>query len=136
MCRSKLIGTLASIILFASGATSQGAEFRYTRPIYKNLPLDYCRVWAKECGTPAADAFCKRLGHHRATGFSVRLASPPTRVIGDGRECRGAGCNRISEIVCTGGRLKTVGKGKSDSATDVQDPDIRFGTAGSPNDCD
>jgi len=62
--------------------------------------LDYCRSWAKDCGKPAADAWCQKKGYKRALRFGVSWDSPPTRVIGSGKICNQPFCDRISFVVC------------------------------------
>ena len=137
MFNSKILVSLLSGMLVFAASASQGAEFRYVNPEYKNRALDYCKSWGKDCGAPAADAFCKKLGHNRATRFSVRLDSPPTRVINGGRECKKGHCDRISAVVCEGGRLKSSSGGpKEDGTTVVADPDVRFESAENPSDCE
>lgn len=138
MPRSKHIVTFCTALLVCAAPAVQAAEFRYVNPQYKNRALDYCKSWGRNCGAPAADAYCKKLGHHRATRFSVRLNSPPTRVISGGKVCNNWSCDRISAVVCEGGKLKLSGGGdaKADSTTVVADPDVRFSSAEKPDDCE
>ena len=69
-------------------------------PKIEGHALDYCREWGRNCGKPAADAFCRSRGYLRADSFRVRWDSPPTMTIGDRKLCRAPHCDRISEVVC------------------------------------
>ena len=69
-------------------------------PKIEGHALDYCREWGRNCGKPAADAFCRSRGYLRADSFRVRRGSPPTMTIGDRKLCRASHCDRISEVVC------------------------------------
>jgi hypothetical protein len=74
--------------------------------------LDWCRVWAAECGKAAADAFCAAAGYgslgaldfveHENAG-----ADGPTWVIGSSKACTDVHCTGFKSITC-----KTVGLGK------------------------
>ena len=72
----------------------------YSNPRVNGYALDYCREWGKNCGKPAADAFCKSKGHKSATDFKLKKNSPPTWVINDRKACRSSGCDRISKVYC------------------------------------
>lgn len=91
--------TLFFCLLLLATPTS-AAEARYKNPKVNGYALDYCRTWGADCGKPAADAFCKNKGYRNALSFHVRKNTPPTRVIGNGRICRDAGCDRIDRVVC------------------------------------
>lgn len=74
----------------------------FANPVWGKRRLDWCLRWGTECGTPAADAFC------RAQGFVAALHALPdeapgnssTRVIGDGRLCDGPRCRGFQQIIC------------------------------------
>lgn len=65
-------------------------------------PLDVCRIWGAECGTPAADAFCALMDATRP--FAVTTEGYPnigyTAVIGTGQRCDGSYCSGFRSIVC------------------------------------
>ena len=67
--------------------------------------IDACRVWANDCGQPAADRFCQLQGYAEATGFGGDRdvgARTPTLVIDDRRVCDQPACDSFSYIVCEG----------------------------------
>lgn len=69
------------------------------------LPLDWCKVWANECGQPAADEFCKRMdaGRPRATAFEKAPGmgtSRATVVISSGERCDAPHCDGFVSITC------------------------------------
>ncbi|MDE2229875.1 MAG: PDZ domain-containing protein [Alphaproteobacteria bacterium] len=75
---------------------------RFENPMVQGVALDGCQSWAKNCGQPAADAFCRLQGFAAATEFTVRKNAPPTRVIGSGQICNQAFCGRIASVTCRG----------------------------------
>ena len=79
-------------------------ERRYKRPRYGLARLDWCRLWASECGAPAANAFCRYKGH---AGGAVRWgkannigATERTIVIGTGDICDRPSCDGFTYIDC------------------------------------
>ena len=69
-------------------------------PTVGGLALDLCRDWGKNCGMPAADAYCKDHGYKGALSYKVKKDTPPTRVISTGRICNKSYCDRIVEVKC------------------------------------
>lgn len=103
---------LTLVILFLSTPAS-AAEARYKNPKIGGYALDYCKKWGKECGKPAADAYCRKKGYRRALKYRVRRDTPPTKVISSGQVCQAPGCDRINYVVCEAEavfRNPTVGK--------------------------
>ena len=96
------------------------AEAGYNNPKINGYALDYCRSWAKDCGMPAADAWCKKAGYKRALRFGVSWDSPPTIVIRSGKICNQPFCDRISFVVCeVGGEVQEgTTRAKSDAGGD------------------
>lgn len=72
----------------------------YKSPKIKGYALDICREWGKNCGKPAADAFCKSKGHKRSLSYKVRKNTPPTKIIRGGGICVENYCDRISKVIC------------------------------------
>lgn len=67
--------------------------------------LDLCRVWASECGLPAADQFCRDRGFWRAESYSPDWnigATRPTVTIGAGQICDRGFCDGFSRVACNG----------------------------------
>ncbi len=77
--------------------------FRY--PTINGYRLDWCRLWAQDCGQGAADAFCRKIGFTRAIAFEEDYdigARSPTYVIGSGKICNQSFCDGFKYITCTG----------------------------------
>jgi hypothetical protein len=87
-------------------ANQIACPFPQIRDVYGNyLPLDYCRVWAGECGKPAADAYCRSLGSHMGDAHTFNKAEDigrqrPTVVISNRQKCKGAHCDGFYIVVC------------------------------------
>jgi hypothetical protein len=75
----------------------------FQNPAVNGVRVDWCLFWARQCGKPAADEFCRRQGFTQSASFKVLNDQPPTFVIGSGQICREASCDGFSEIVCAGG---------------------------------
>lgn len=62
---------------------------RFNYPQYRSQPLDWCKRFARECGRPAADEFCKKNGYSFAKYyFKARYTGTgETLTIGDHAEC-------------------------------------------------
>jgi hypothetical protein len=90
---------LTLVILFLSTPAS-AAEARYKNPKIGGYALDYCKKWGKECGKPAADAYCRKKGYRQALKYSVKKDTPPTKVISSDQVCQAPGCDRIDYVVC------------------------------------
>lgn len=86
--------------LFLQPGPASAGEARYNNPKINGYALDCCRSWAKDCGKPAADAYCRWKGYKGALRFSVKEDSPPTRVIGSGEICNQPFCDRITFVAC------------------------------------
>ncbi len=78
------------------------AEFKqFDEPKYKHLALDWCKSWQKDCGQPAADAYCVSQGWESASKYAkAEDVEYPTRVIGDNKICDAEGCDSFSSIIC------------------------------------
>ena len=73
------------------------------KPRYGDYRVDWCRYWAKGCGKPAADEFCRRLGLAEAASFAQdpRIGkSDPTAIIGNGQICNEGFCNGFASVTC------------------------------------
>ncbi|MEX3006917.1 hypothetical protein [Hoeflea sp. TYP-13] len=78
---------------------------RFRFPKIKDVRVDWCRNWGRECGEPAAELFCREMGFPRASKFVVDQTTGkkgiPTVVFGDGRICDARYCNGFRQITCT-----------------------------------
>lgn len=77
---------------------------RYRFPKIRNVRLDWCRNWGKNCGEPAADLFCREKGFARAGKFTrdetTGKKGIPSVVFGDRRICNAEYCNSFKQITC------------------------------------
>jgi hypothetical protein len=89
------------------------ADGVFKNPKVKSYALDFCRGWGKDCGKPAADAFCRSRGYGESVDFAVQADNPPTRLIGTDQICNQPFCDRIVLVTCKGG-----GGGGSGGKTD------------------
>lgn len=82
----------------------QRAEGRQTfqDPKASGRRLDLCLHWARNCGKPAADAWCRTKGHRNAKAWRRQDDVGPTWVLGDKRECSDRGCDGFDFITCQG----------------------------------
>lgn len=77
---------------------------KHVDPLVDGMPLDFCLHWGRDCGEPAADAWCRAQGYAGASTYEVRPASPPTRVFASGQICDMVFCDRIISVTCIGGK--------------------------------
>ena len=78
-----------------------GQVFRY--PSYRQYRLNYCYRWRKDCGQPAAEAWCKAVGFNRAVSWKKEAhvgAIFPTIVMAEKRLCDKYLCDGFEQIVC------------------------------------
>jgi hypothetical protein len=75
-----------------------GSGFSY--PHERGAIVDWCAVWANDCGAPAANAFCHSRGFDRALSWNIFQAGR-TYVVGSHRYCEGGGCKGFRFIRCT-----------------------------------
>jgi hypothetical protein len=88
--------------------TCQGqldANEKFANPVWQGRQLDYCMTWAKDCGQPVADAFCREQGFSKSLYWkkSTYYAQQPTLLIGTGELCdpaKGNSCNYFGVITC------------------------------------
>ena len=95
------------------------ADGVFKNPKVEGYALDFCRGWGKDCGKPAADAFCRSRGYGESVDFAVHPDTPPTRVISTGQICNKPYCDPIVLVTCRGGGGGGDGGGKKDEAGDA-----------------
>ncbi len=72
-------------------------------PVHEIYRLNYCLKWGKDCGQPAAKAWCAAQGFRHASDWKVdkNIGSLfPTIVMGDNRVCSQFVCDGFQEITC------------------------------------
>ena len=78
-------------------------ETRYIKPNLNGYRLDFCRIWADDCGKPAADAFCRLLRYSYATSWqkdhNIGMYTP-TITIRDREVCNSYYCDGFRMIMC------------------------------------
>jgi len=86
------------------GTASEGTcVATFTEPAWLGRRVDYCLSWARDCGMPAAQVFCKRMGYFGAGAFEVAPtigAETPTFTMADLKTCDQAGCSGFARINC------------------------------------
>jgi len=64
------------------------------------LRIDWCHGWARDCGKPSADAFCRSQGYTSATSFERVITGSYTWIAGDQQVCVSAACGVIADVTC------------------------------------
>lgn len=78
-------------------------QSKYNEPTIGGWRLDWCRLWADQCGAPAANAYCQTKGYAKTVGFALAKdigTFAPTKVIGTGQTCSGPNCDGFAWITC------------------------------------
>lgn len=107
--------------------SGQAQATRFTAPTYncggEVIRADWCAAWGRDCGEPAANAFCTSRGFRASSHFEAQPAARRTYVPRDRRICEGQGCVSFRSITCS----------NSPPLTDahVRDRKLREGTASS-----
>ena len=76
----------------------------YNKPRYNDTRLDWCFTWGRDCGRPAALAFCHRKRFADVAVFRAEKVgkSAPTRTFGSNQVCNGHDfCTAFAYITCT-----------------------------------
>lgn len=94
---------LFSSLVLLAWSSAASADRVYHNPRIAGFKLDWCLTWGRNCGRPAADAYCRRRGHPFSTGFAKRNNVPPTRIITTGQICNGGFCDSFRYIRCKSG---------------------------------
>lgn len=80
------------------------AQKTFFKPKIGGVRLDWCRVWANQCGAPAANQYCQSKGYSHAVSFTKKNNVgnfTNTKVIGTGQICFDATCDSFAKIRCS-----------------------------------
>jgi hypothetical protein len=74
----------------------------FVNPAARDIRLDVCLTYGRDCGQPVADEFCRQSGMGSPIAFypDPVPGHSPTRTIGSGEECRGTHCTGFQMIIC------------------------------------
>ncbi len=109
LSRTKRMGLILCILLLSGVvdsnkvALAQGSK-TFHNPTIKGYRLDWCLHWGKQCGRPAADAWCSmKMG--KADGYAIQWKQAvnigvPTYVIRDRKICNQQFCDGFQWIKC------------------------------------
>lgn len=95
-----LIG-IAATMTFTSLAEAETRNF--SNPKIGQHRLDWCLTWGKQCGQPAARAWCRQRGYAKATRWRQAAdigLQRPTKVLRGGQICNQAFCDGFAQISC------------------------------------
>ncbi len=86
------------------GKNNQGGgtgKFKvFENPEYRGNPVDECLRRDRDCGSKAADAFCKTKGYRDSTSYRVANSRERTWLLGDARYCSGTNCKALRSVRC------------------------------------
>ena len=68
-------------------------------PRFRGVPVDSCLRPGRDCGQPAAEAYCKTRGFPAAASFATGKVAR-TWMIGEAKDCRGPECTALTQVVC------------------------------------
>ena len=94
---------LEPVLLPGTQALAALGSQTFQYPVHDIYRLNYCLNWGKDCGAPAAQAWCTTQGFRRASGFKIDEnigALFPTLVLGESRVCAKFVCDGFREITC------------------------------------
>lgn len=89
----------------ASPAPSAQAPHTFVDPTVDGIRLDWCRLWATDCGGAAAAAWCNQVGYSAAVTWeedsNVSGRGIVTKLVGDGQLCQPPNrCDSFASITC------------------------------------
>jgi hypothetical protein len=96
----KVVGLVAHIC----GQRTMSHKFKKPRLARGAPRVDWCLNWGRDCGRPAANAFCRRKGYDRAKSFRKDPSVKTTTLVqGARRTCNGRArhCDAFKRIRCT-----------------------------------
>ena len=94
--------TLATLgILLLTASAGEASVRNFFSPAVEGSRIDSCLSGQKDCGKPAADAFCIKEGFTESILFQ-REAASSTRQLGSDAICEGETCMSFRRIKCVG----------------------------------
>jgi hypothetical protein len=96
----KTFAATLGILLLASTA-GEASVRNFFAPVVDGSRIDSCLNGQKDCGKPAADAFCVKEGFTESILFQ-REAASSTRQLGSAAMCEGEACMSFRRIKCVG----------------------------------
>ena len=76
----------------------------FTNPTEGGVRLDWCLTWAKDCGKPAADAWCRGQGYEESVSFlqdeNIGQQGQRTLTYSDNKLCDQPHCDGFRVIEC------------------------------------
>ena len=96
-----------ALVMLAAGivgtAPASGQTKDYAEVSWQGKPVDTCLYPGSQCGKPAADKFCKLMGHAEAVSWSIIEGIGekfPTITLGDMKTCSGPDCDAFLTMTC------------------------------------
>ncbi len=96
-----IAGSLVGLSMIHGSA--QAAEQTFSKPKAGPFRIDWCLVWAGQCGKPAADKFCQSKGFVQSNDFVEDVdigATTPTIVQATGQVCNAPTCDGFTYVTC------------------------------------
>jgi hypothetical protein len=88
-------------LLLLANSAGEASVRNFFSPAVQGERLDACLSGRKDCGKPAADAFCVKEGFTESILFQ-REAASSTRQLGSEAMCEGEMCMSFRRIKCIG----------------------------------
>ena len=73
----------------------------FFNPKIGGVRLDWCRVWANQCGGPAATEYCQGKGYNLAVSWKKDNNIGYSRIITTGQICNQPGCDGFKRVRCS-----------------------------------
>lgn len=74
---------------------------RFNKPQYQGVALDWCYTWASNCGTKAANEYCKSKGYNKGVSRFRKWENVGyTKIMRTGQICNSPGCDSFISIDC------------------------------------
>lgn len=80
----------------------QGQAVLYEKPEYRGTPVDECLRQGRDCGSKAAESYCRSKGHPGLISYGSVNSNSRTWLLKDNRYCSGNDCRELRNIRCEG----------------------------------